>query len=1216
MARGVAPTKATGGAGFNFEDKVAAFFIAHLLCGRPPLDPNFGLIKRIDFQVRASGWLLDDLLLSLKLGSEKRRCAFSIKSSPQFSKTSAPSEFVRDAWDQYLGESSSVFTKDTDRIGLITSPLDTDTKTKFEDLLNKARAQNPRDLFRRIQEEGYISKEARSIFESFSCPKQLAEKHSVNENNIGELLSCVEHLHFDFEHSSSAKLNEAISSLRDTLQSNSLVEAEALWKTLCGVAREKRSQGGYVDLNTLIGNLKKQYQLRDFPEHSAIWENIRKKTKDELDLIPDKIAGTVSIDRSSEISEIIHNLKGNNIIVLLGESGCGKTVIEKTIAVLNRESSKVVWVNTENLSFLDDLPSWEIFKVIPDDAAFLIIDGLDRFYNDGQFKKIALLLKACHQDAEHLPWKIIISCQPQEWERVQTNLSRLNTEVDWKTFNVINPSAEKLEPVWQRYPTLRSLSLHLHLRQFVLKAKVLDLMARRISAGGTVDLQGWVGESNLISWYWGEEIEAKPNGLRRGVILKKIAEKLADNLTIETPATAFSTDELSIIQELIRDRILKTRKDRISFEHDLVADWTRQRILHEKYPSVFEYIKDRLTSPMWCRALRLLGIHLLEAERNLQKWNDLFYSFGKESDRGNLGQDLLLEGSIFSGNPSDNLERQWIELKKNGGILLRRLLNRFLYSASFPSQIVLLIASQYKEEATAELITRYRDPYWLYWIPLIKFLNSHRTDVIQLAQKQVTEIVDKWLRFSKLDWPMRSEAAELAIEIAEDMLALRMSRVLLLDEGGLVKLAFRAGLAACNEQPERVIDFALTSCSRKAPSGRILELIGKHNEELKQREKEVKRPIREIPEGLLYPTFESETPPPWPDGPIDRVVSDFHELCLESDTDGDALYPLIFSHPEKAREIILALLIEHPTPRERYDSRLERHIGMSYVHTWFPPFYTRGPFYFFLNIHPEQGLDLIISLMNFAMERWAEPWAEEGKQPPHIEVEFSWGKKTFIGDPYTYYWHRGVDNISHIIPSALMALEKWLYDRLDKEDLKEDAVRRIEGILQKGSSLAFIGLLISVGKKHQELFADYLLPLLGLPEFCSLDVEHISKSEMGQMIGWYYLETSMIKLAQEFHSMPHRKVLLSGIAIDLFLSNEGTRETFGKFREGWKSRFEKSLFGSVSPDLLENLIQWLDMSNWKRRQDSEQGEEFEFEIPKEILERRRKSSKQVRIDSY
>ena len=76
MAREVAPTKVTGGGGFEFEDKVAAFFMCHLLCGCPPLDPNFGLIKRIDFQVRADGWLFDDLLLSLKHGSEEEDVLF------------------------------------------------------------------------------------------------------------------------------------------------------------------------------------------------------------------------------------------------------------------------------------------------------------------------------------------------------------------------------------------------------------------------------------------------------------------------------------------------------------------------------------------------------------------------------------------------------------------------------------------------------------------------------------------------------------------------------------------------------------------------------------------------------------------------------------------------------------------------------------------------------------------------------------------------------------------------------------------------------------------------------------------------------------------------------------------------------------------------------------------------------------------------------------
>ncbi len=1213
MAKEVSPTKVTGGGGFEFEDKVAAFFMCCLLSERPPLDPSFGVIKRISFQVRADGWLLDDLLLTLRKNDQERQCAFSIKSNVQFSKTSAPSDFVRAAWEQYLGEVTSPFKRAGDRLGLITSPHDIDTKTKLENLLMKARVQESNELFSRIKEEGYISKEGRSIFKSFSCPQDLSEKHSVNETNIGELLRHIEHLEFDFEHTSSAKLSEAISILKSILESGSLDEAMNLWESLCSIGKDRNAHGGYVDIEVLISELRQRYRLKDFPDHAAIWERLRRSSREELDLIRDKIADSVAIDRSGIISDISNKLVQNNTLILLGDSGSGKTVIEKSIAESKLTSSKVIWVNAENLSLFDDIPSWEIFKVIPDQTAFLIIDALDRFYEESAFKKVALLLKACSQNIEKSPWKIIISCQPEEWLRVQITLSKLNISANWEIINIANPSDDALKAVWERFPILRSLSLHLHLRQFVCKPKVLDLIARRLSSGGTVDPRGWVGESGLISWYWEEEIEAKPNGLRQGVILKNLAEHLADNLSIELPETEFSVNELSVVQELIRCRILKRRNDRISFEHDLVADWTRQRILLEKYPNISEYLRDRLTSPMWCKALRLLGVDLLEKGTDIQRWKNIVDSFAGEADRGNLGQDLLLEASIFSANPVSNLEKQWSELKNNDGVLLRRLLNRFLYSASYPSALALLIAKQYEDEPTAELVTTYRDPYWLYWIPVIKFLHNHKSDATKLAQKHVAEIVDKWLRFSKKDWPAREEAAEIAIDIAEDILALKMSRIMLYDRSGLVNLAFRSGLAACNEQPDRSMDFALTACSRKKPTGRILDLIVKYNEEVSSREKKVERPKSKIPPALLSPFHESEPPPPWPDGPREQVERDFHEICLESDTQSDALYPLISSFPEKAREIILALLIEHPTPRDRYSSRFEQYTGLTYVHRWFPPFYTRGPFYFFLNAHPEKGLDLILTLINFATERWAEQWKEKGAEAPYVEIEFTWGKKRLIGDANVYYWHRDAGgNISHIIPSALMAIEKWLYDRMDNEENEEEVVKYIARIMKEGTSLSFIGLLISIGKKYQALFSDHLLSLLAVPEFFSWDMEHIIKSEGHQMIGWFDLGKGMMGLARKFHSMPHRKVQLDQVAIKLFLSNEDVRNNFEEYRARWKDRFSRSEFETVSPDTLENLIQWFDISNWKTRTDPENRKiSIEFEMPKEMAERRQQGFKEL-----
>jgi len=652
MARNVAPTKSTGGGGFEFDDKVIAFFMCYILLNRPPLHRSFGVIAKISLQVRVDGCLADDILLRLKNGEKEKFCAFSIKSNTQFSKTSAPSEFVQDAWEQYLGEIDSDFNKDKDRLGIITTPLDTDTKKKLDELLNKARCQNSEELSKRIETERYVSKEAISIFKSFSCPKPLADKYSIDESSTGNLLRCIELLDFDFEYTASKDMNRVDGMLIEILDEASIDDAENLWDTLCSIARKIRSDGGNIDLEFIITRLRSRYRLKNFPDYVPVWKKIKQNTRDALDLIPDKIANDISIDRGSEITEITERFQKHRIVVLLGESGCGKTVIEKTIAESEYDKSKVVWINTETISLLKELQSWDIFRLVTDETALLVIDGIDRFY---KFDQLALLLKASNQASETSPWKIIISSQPDDWERVQTSLSRLNVEIDFIQCTIVNPKVEALTPVWVEYPALKSLSLHLHLRSFLFKPKILDLFARKLQEGGAIDSPSLsdtfersskIGESHLIAWYWENEVAYRENGLQKSISLKRLAEKLADNLTHEIPASNFPQDELALIQELIKGRILVNRSDKISFEHDIIADWARLQILLEKSSSVSDYLKDRLSSPLWCRALRLLGIHLLEVGTSIEDWKKLFDSFSKEEDKGNLAQDLLLEASI------------------------------------------------------------------------------------------------------------------------------------------------------------------------------------------------------------------------------------------------------------------------------------------------------------------------------------------------------------------------------------------------------------------------------------------------------------------------------------------------------------------------------------------------------------------------------------------
>ena len=715
MARNLAPTKVTGGKGFEFADMVTAIFMCHLLLKRPLLDPHFGTITKISLEVRVDGLPIDDLLLRLNSGEKERLCAFSIKSNRQFSKTSAPSEFVQDAWEQYLGKIDSIFKKNKDRLGIVTTPLDTDTKTKLEDLLNKARSQDSEELTKRIDEEGYVSTEARSIFKSFSCPKSLADKYSINESITGTLLSCIEHLDFDFENTASQDKNRAISMLKEILDEGSVDDAENLWDTLCTIARKIRSDGGDIDLEFIVTKLRSRYRLKDFPDYVPVWKKIKQKTRDRLDLIPDKIADDISIERSTEIAEIIEKLHKHRTVVLLGESGCGKTVIEKSMAETEYDTSKVVWIDVETVPLLQELPSLDIFRLVTDNKALLIIDGIDRFY---EFDQLALLLKTCNQIAETSPWKIVISSQPDDWARVQFSLSRLNVKVDIERHIVENPKDKVLTPIWTEYPALKNLSLHLHLRSFLFKPKVLDLFARKVKEGANLDTDSFgrdskIGESHLISWYWKHEVEYLANGLQKSILLKHVAEKLADDLTHDITVSNFSQDELALIQELTKNRILVNRSDRISFDHDIIADWARLRILLDKSPYVSDYLKERVTSPLWCRALGLLGIHLLEVEANIDNWKQLFDSFSKEEEKGNLAQDLLLEASIFSSDPQKNLNKLWAELIKHDGRLLRRLLIRFQYSASLPNRIALIIASQYPEDSMSELMAKNRGKFKL-----------------------------------------------------------------------------------------------------------------------------------------------------------------------------------------------------------------------------------------------------------------------------------------------------------------------------------------------------------------------------------------------------------------------------------------------------------------------------------------------------------------------
>jgi hypothetical protein len=95
----------------------------------------------------------------------------------------------------------------------------------------------------------------------------------------------------------------------------------------------------------------------------------------------------------------------------------------------------------------------------------------------------------------------------------------------------------------------------------------------------------------------------------------------------------------------------------------------------------------------------------------------------------------------------------------------------------------------------------------------------------------------------------------------------------------------------------------------------------------------------------------------------------------------------------------------------------------------------------------------------------------------------------WYGNRNIYGWFRDTPGAPETVVAALMALEKWLYDKLDG---KEDVRPWIDTIWERGKSVAFLGVLSEVGKRHPALLEDPLMPLLGVGQLYTWD--HILQS--------------------------------------------------------------------------------------------------------------------------
>ena len=1128
--------KSTGGGGFDFEDKIGAYFLSYLLVGKNPF-PTLELSRliKIKFQRGIDGWEFDDIILIFLVGGLEKQIAISVKSNSQITANKFPTEIIEQIWQQHCSKENNPFKSRHDYLCIITSGASTDAIESYRKLRNFASKHKGEDLDIHIKKPEFTNQRVRNLYKSFDKPTSINCNQNIGKTEVIERL-----IHFDMnlDDPTSSHLKEAFDNL-----DSSLLEGVSndLWIKLQYMTKESRTVSGEIDFSGLIEGTKSSFQIRGHHDLDSDLAKLKQLLDTEKEKIKSTIGSSIFIKREINFFD---QFEKDKINVFIGESGSGKSVLMKQWAY--ELDKTIIWLpytifKARTLSEINTLLNLknDLFDIIhygPSEQV-IIIDAIDRIttIEERELLKSFLIKFQMTSGKQHY---CVLSSQDQIWSTLVGNISNHKF-----VFNVVPaPIFENNEfkIVAEKNPNLAAILNSDATKQILKNPKYLDL-AVQMAEKSSLDTNKSINEPVLIRGFW--ELLSDGGVNKKQVLLTRLAIDQADQNNFLSPIQDMPSSETETIEYLVRDGILKVQDGHVRFSHDLYGDWIRQRFLITKRTNVIREILKRKNNVYWQHSIRLTSLEILETD-GFDSWKKEVESLHESGD--DVLVDLFLDIAITSSNQRDILESIKEFLFSDSFQVLHRFLERFLAYATIPNPQIMSMCEKFDlDEISAAQFNRV--PLFSYWPSLLLFLVNNFENT-RSGRFQMSQIAEKWLLFTPMNFPSRKEAAILAFKVAEWVFERKFKEPYSYIEGD-EKKCYQALLAAFPELPVEIEDLCL-------------KLIG-------LREVVVERPALEVTQKKLKSIpvantsimtrrkIEKKVLPHGPQFKKDRI---FKDVCLS----GQNFKYLVDAKPILASQVLLAAIIDEPQEYEDlYDNglRLNESLGTDYTQEFYSPLYTKGPFLNFFRAAPEEALNTLIDLVSLVTDQWSEREKKCDNEPFSIEIKFGDKKKRWIGDGQVFLWAMNMAHCPDVIVAFLMALEKWFYEKIDAN---EDIEIWIDQIIEKSNSLALIGILNSIGKYSPKLFLDKLKPLLVCPNLIWWDQQYLLQSSGAtSMIPWSGEDQYIINIALKWFEMKHRKTSLKQWALNFLLNIPDMKPFFKASREEW----EKGLNGELDSQL-------------------------------------------------
>jgi len=1090
-----------------------------------------GNALQLQAQVSALGWRLDDLVYTVDVQEGKAaRLAISAKGNVQVTSSGFPADFVSRAWEQWnKPEPEGPMNRSNDFLVLATLSEDPDFTATWREVTNACSGSDIALGLARIRAN---QKQSR-VFDSVK--KQTGGADASDEETVA-LIRRLMVIPFDFTLQYSRHEEGAVADCRGILESGDVAEAAHLWEFLLRRATEIRISVGTITFQELWKAVRTRFKLRNHPNFDRDWQTIAALTAEHKSSIETALPTGQTVPRQSEKERLTTEIQANEITIIDGESGSGKSSLLKE--VLDEKFSDVtqVWMNPETCSSLllatrrralqVDHELSQVLLASRNSANVLVIDSAERV-ESAVHALLQNLIEALSK-ASGKPWKVIVVSQPNGISHVVSSL----LVGGGVRFEMKSLESSQVQIALLESSTLAWLSGN---AEAVSALTNLKTLAWVIQAGSTF-VQGepvsYISIADHLWKYWtGDRLEAKQ-------LLMNLAQREA-SFERSFATTDLRPGEAQIINESRPTLPLhENSRNRIEFQHDLAADWGRFQYLKQIAHDTNQWA-DLAANPLWVNALRMLGQFLLrESSGGKTLWDQAFDT--AEAADQTLVSDLLLDAICTDPEAERFLNERIDMLMANDAKHLDRLLQRFHFVATLPSHVV------FQKESALNLYmeAEYRTVVMVRWPPVLRFLVAQKERISALVSTPLAKVIKTWLTSAPekmrdgAPFPFRRDLAEIGLAMARSVQVEKGHGVWYMKGHSIL---YTAPLAGAPDIPDEVAQWALELCGRRDVSPDVSRRISavrdqKRAEHLERlRTDPAYKARHEERKASISPAITGREPlPAWELGAQRKVDLDIHEACFAQ----SGLIPLMKVRPQLVSEILLALIIEDEPVREYGGSRFDPDLGIGFEQESHPTAFWKSPYMSFLQASPEEALGSLISLVNFCTERWAEMVRGSGRDTvPSISLQLPDGSlKSFDGARDVFGWSQENSFHNGNLFCALDALERWLILKLE---LGLDISPYVSRLLQEGKSAAFIGVLVNVAKFQPPLLLGPLFPLLTSVRPVILDHSRMQNSRYNFVpTSWIQTGEAIFEFAKGWVLAPHRTHEIHDDLVELVKTND------------------------------------------------------------------------------